>query len=357
MFSLNDSLRITPVIGPMFGYWWLTPLVFVAAGLLLGLIFERIVLVRLHKIAERTAWKGDDVVIHGIRALTTLWFLLLGLYGALLNVALPVRVHEVGLKLLAVVFILSATLAAAKIVAGLVVQAGAGAEGTNVKTASILKNVARIVVFSIGFLIVLQSLGISITPILTALGVGGLAVALALQSTLANLFAGIQILASKEIRPGDYVRLQSGEEGYIEDITWRITTIRQLSNNLIVVPNDKLAQAIVIDYYSPAKEMSLVIPVAVAYGSDLEQVERVTIDVARDVQRTVQGAVETHEPFIRYNELGESGIKLSVILRVKEYTDQYLLKHEFVKRLYARYGKEGIVIPFPTRTLYMTKEK
>ncbi len=357
MFSLNDTLQMTPVVGPIFGYAWLTPLVFIGAGLLLGLIFERIVLVRLHKFAERTSWKGDDIVIAGIRGLTTLWFLLLGLYGALLNVALPVRVHAIALKLLAVIFILSATLAAAKIAAGLVVQAGAGPAGANVKTASILRIVARIVVFSIGFLIVLQSLGISITPILTALGVGGLAVALALQPTLANLFAGIQIIAAREIRPGDFVKLQSGEDGYVEDITWRNTTIRQLSNNVVIIPNDKLASSVIIDYYSPTREMSVVIPVSVAYGSDLEHVERVTVDVARHVQRTVQGAVAEHEPFIRYGEFGDSGIKVSVILRVKEFTDQYLIKHEFIKALYARYDKEGIAIPFPQRDVHIIGEK
>ncbi len=347
MLDLKDTLNVSPIVGPIFGYAWLTPVVFIAAGLLLGLLFEKIILVRLHKFAERTHWKGDDVVINGIRGLTTVWFVLLGLYGALLNVTLPVRMFTVGRKLLVVLFIISATLALAKIVAGLVGQAGAGAENKNVKTASILKIVARIVVFTIGFLIVLQSLGITITPILTALGVGGLAVALALQGTLANLFAGIQIIAAREIRPGDFVKLQSGEEGYVEDITWRNTTIRQLSNNLILIPNDKLAQSVVIDYYSPSKELAVVVPVTVAFGSDLERVERVTVEVARDVQKTVPGTIPEFEPFVRFGEFADWGIKFSVILRAQEFTDQYLLRHEFIKRLYARFDREGIVIPRP----------
>jgi small-conductance mechanosensitive channel len=353
MFSLKDTLQITPFVGPILGYWWLTPLVFIAAGLLLGIIFERIVLVRLHKFAERTTWKGDDIVIAGIRGLTTLWFLLLGLYGALLNTALPVRVHAVGTKLLVVVFIFSATLAAAKIAAGLVTQAGAGSEGANVKTASILRIVARIVVFSIGFLIVLQSLGISITPILTALGVGGLAVALALQPTLANLFAGIQIIAAREIVPGDFVRLQSGEDGYIEDITWRNTLIRSLANNIIIVPNDKLATAIVTDFYSPSREYGFVVPVTVAFDTDLEKLERVTLDVAREAIQAADGAVVGHEPGLSYAELGEYGIKFNVGLRVQEYTKQWGLKHQFYRRLLIRYRKEGIEIPYPTRVVRM----
>ncbi len=357
MFSLKDTLHVTPVVGPIFGYAWLTPLVFIGAGLLLGLLFEKIILVRLHKFAERTHWKGDEIVIQGLRGLTTLWFVLLGMYGALLNFAMPVNVYDIARKLLVVLFIISATVALAKIVSGLVVMAGVEAENKNVKTASILKIVARIVVFTIGFLIILQSLGVSITPLLTALGVGGLAVALALQGTLANLFAGIQIIAAREIRPGDFIKLQSGEEGYVEDITWRITSIRMLSNNMIIVPNDKLANVIVTNFYSPSRELAVLVNLSVAYGSDLTIVERLTIEVAREIQKSVTGAVREFEPFIRYNDFGDSGIGFTVILRGNEFVDQYLIKHEFTKALQARYDKEGIIIPFPQRDVHITGEK
>ena len=91
--------------------------------------------------------------------------------------------------------------------------------------------------------------------------------------------------------------------------------------------------------------------VGVDYDSDLEHVERVTCDVARDVMRTVPGAVAQFEPFIRYHTFGESSIDFTVILRASEFVDQYLVKHEFVKRLHQRYRQEGITIPFPIRTL------
>ena len=353
MFSLKDTLHVTPVVGPIFGYAWLTPLAFIAAGLILGLIFERIVLVRLHKMAERTEWKGDDIIIAGIRGLTTLWFLLLGLYGALLNITLPVHIHVMGQKLLMVIFIVSATLAAAKIIAGLVALAGAGADSQDVKTASILRNVARIVVFSIGLLIVLQSLGISITPILTALGVGGLAVALALQPTLGNLFAGIQILASKQIRPGDYVKIDGGHEGTIEDITWRTTLIRSPANNSVIVPNSNLATAIVTNLHTPTREIGVTVPVVVAMNSDLEKVERVAREVARGVLKNTSGAVSNYEPLVRFNQFGDFGIKFNVILRAQTVGDQFVLQHEFIKRLQKRFAEEEIqlaVLTWPTKT-------
>jgi small-conductance mechanosensitive channel len=174
----------------------------------------------------------------------------------------------------------------------------------------------KLFVYLIGSLIILQTLNISITPILTALGVGGLAVALALQDTLSNLFSGLQIIASKQVRPGDYVKLESGEEGYVTDITWRNTAIRALPNNMVIVPNSKLASTLVTNYYQPE-----------------------------------------FEPFIRYHTFADFSVNFSVILRAGEFTDQFMVKHEFIKRLHERYQQEGIEIPFPIRTLQFRKEK
>ncbi|MCC6347545.1 MAG: mechanosensitive ion channel, partial [Nitrospirales bacterium] len=103
----------------------------------------------------------------------------------------------------------------------------------------------------LGLLIILSFLGISIAPLITALGIGGLAVALALKDTLSNLFAGLHILMERSLRIGDFVRLDAGQEGYIEDITWRTTRIRTLANNMVVIPNDKLAQSVVTNYCLP----------------------------------------------------------------------------------------------------------
>jgi small-conductance mechanosensitive channel len=186
---------------------------------------------------------------------------------------------------------------------------------------------------------------------LTALGVGGLAVALALQEPLANFFAGLFITLAGQIRVGDYVRLDSGQEGYVVDFSWRSTRLRMLANNLVVVPNAKLAQAIVVNHHLPSQDLAVLVDVGVDYGCDLRHVERVAVDVGRDVMRDVTGGVPEFDPFVRYHTFGESSIDFTVILRAKEFVDQYLIKHEFVKRLHARFNEEGIVIPFPIRTI------
>ncbi len=219
-------------------------------------------------------------------------------------------------------------------------------------SATLFKSVTFVFVFLIGLLVALQTVGISVTPVLTALGVGGLAVALALQDTLANIFAGIHLIVTRQVRVGDYIELESGESGYVIDINWRNTAIRMLPNNTVIIPNSKLASSIITNYYLPEKEMSVVIPVSVSYEDDLDKVERVTVEVAEMIQKTIPGAKRDFKPFIRYREFGDSGITFSVILRVEEFVDQYLVQHEFMKELKKRYDKEGIRIPFPQRDIW-----
>jgi small-conductance mechanosensitive channel len=186
---------------------------------------------------------------------------------------------------------------------------------------------------------------------LTALGVGGLAVALALQEPLANFFAGLFITLAGQIRVGDYIKLDSGQEGYVVDFSWRSTRLRMLANNLVVVPNAKLAQAIVVNHHLPAQDLAVLVEVGVDYASDLAHVERVVMNVGREVMTQVTGGVREFEPFIRYHTFADSSVNFTVILRATEFVDQYLIKHEFVKRLHSRFQREGIAIPFPIRTL------
>jgi small-conductance mechanosensitive channel len=216
---------------------------------------------------------------------------------------------------------------------------------------SLTRNVAWTLIAVLGLLVILHELGISITPMLTALGVGGLAVALALQEPLANFFAGLFLTLAGQIRVGDYVQLDSGQEGYVVDFSWRSTRLRMLANNLVVVPNAKLAQAIVVNHHLPSQELAVLVDVGVDYASDLRHVERVVTEVGREVMTQVAGGVPDFEPFIRYHTFGDSSIDFTVILRANEFVDQYLIKHEFVKRLHTRFNDEGIVIPFPIRTI------
>jgi small-conductance mechanosensitive channel len=326
------------------------PVVVALAGLALGLVLRRTVFARLARVAAGTRSQLDDLLVTAVSAPLPLWGAALGLYVASDLVELPGALAHVLQRTLLALFIFSITWALADLAAG-VVKVQTGPAHRALPSVTLLPNLSRIVVLVLGVLVILETLGISITPIITALGVGGLAVALALQDTLANLFAGIQVLLSRQVRPGDFVQLSSGERGYVQDVTWRYTTIKQLPNNITVVPNSKLASAITTNFYLPELDMAVLVEVGVAYASDLAKVETVTVEVGREVMREVEGGVPTFEPFIRYHTFGDSSIQFTVILRTKEVVGQYLVKHEFIKRLHRRYRAEGIEIPFPMRTV------
>lgn len=335
---------------------WLVPVVQIAGGLLLGLIVEKVVLGYLRRAATRTRSEIDDVFVASLRGMPLLWLSLAGLFAASDRLA-DFAPHWVNLanRTLLVVFLLSLTLSLARLLSGLVAILSSGSEGLLPST-SIFRNLAQLLAVVVGGLVILDTLGISITPVLTALGVGGLAVALALQDTLANLFAGLSILASGRIRIGDYIKLASGEEGFVTDIRWGDTAIRTLPNSVIVIPNKTLASTLLTNFNQPTKDLAVPVQVGVSYGSDLEKVEKVTTEVGREVMQQVKGGVPGFEPFIRYHTFGESSINFSVILRGQEFTDQHLVKHEFIKRLQRRYAQEGIEIPFPIRTVHLKSE-
>ena len=221
----------------------------------------------------------------------------------------------------------------------------------------IVHGLIRAVVICLGMLVLLDSFGVSITPVLASLGIGSLAVALALQPTLENFFSGIQIVTDKPIQIGHFIKLDSGEEGYVEKIGWRSTWIRMPQNNMVVIANKTLVNARVINYYYPSPDLVAAIEVGVPYYSDLERAEKAAVEVGLEVMREVSGGVKDFIPVVRFHTFGDSSINFTVVLWAREIGDIGLLKHEFIKRLHKRFEEEGIVIPHPIRAINYEEEK
>lgn len=332
---------------------FLTPLLVLVVVFLAALAVRRLVFRQLRHWVGRTTGKLDDLLVDSLETPFLVWSLILAIHISVQVSALPPRVVNLSSKVLLLLWMVSLTMVASRLAAAVVRAYGARAGGGQTVT-SLTQNLARLFVVSIGALLMLQQFGVSITPILTALGVGGLAVALALQDTLSNLFAGFYITLAGQIRLGDYIKLNSGEEGFVADISWRATLIRMLSNNMVLVPNAKLAEAIVTNYSLPEGRMSLLIPVGVAYDSDIDHVERVLLEEAQAGATEIAGMLSEPPPAVRFIPgFGDSSLNFTLICQVGTFVDQYIVQHEMRKRIFKRFQKEEIEIPFPIRTVIM----
>ena len=319
------------------------PVALLLAGLSAGLLVRRL-LTKL--LARHDAGKAPSRrrLLSVARGSAILWFTTLGLYLAAQAASLPPKIASLVARALLVMLIASVTWMLSRLIGGLL---SSHAEVGALPSATVITNLARGVVLLLGLLVILQTLGVSITPMITALGVGGLAVALALQDTLANLFAGLHILLSRQVHTGDFVRLEAGQEGYVQDVTWRYTSILRPGSGLLVVPNAKLAAAVTTNFTHPDANVAVPVDVTVTYDADLDLVERVSSEVAREVMQEVDGGVPDARPGIRFQKLGVATIQFSAVLTARDVASQALVRHEFIKRLLRRFRLEGIELPGP----------
>ena len=295
-------------------------------------MFKGILFLLIKRLAHRTKTKIDDAFIHAVDFPITL--LIFTSAGALVERLLPLALHTgggtnyfaYGFKAAA---ILAAIIFAERFINGLIIAYQDRVEILHT-TGGFAKIFVCFLVYGLGALVLVDSFGISITPIIASLGIGSLAVALAIQPTLENLFSGIQIAVDKPFHLGDFIKLESGEEGYVDQIGWRSTWIRVPQNNVIVIPNKSLINARLMNYCYPDREMVITVSLGVHYNSDLEMVERVLVDVGQKVLGAIEGGVKNFMPIARFHAFNHSSIDCTVALRVREFADGGLIKHEFI---------------------------
>ena len=342
--ALHDPLRLV------------APLCLLLLTVAAGYVVRRLVFRALHRWGEKTSSQVHGVLTESLGAPILIWSLIIGIYFATETLGLPDRSTHLIERTLLILTILSLTMMTSRLAGNLIRFYGGRVQGAMPVT-TLTQNLAQLLVVVVGILVLLHHLGVSVTPILTAFGVGGLAVALALQDTLSNLFAGFYVSVAGQVRPGDYIKLSTGEEGYVADITWRSTTVRAPSNNLIIIPNAKLAQAIVTNYFLPERRVSLSIPVSVSYSSDPDQVERVLLEVAKTAIGEIPGLLAEPAPSVQLIPgFGDSALNFSVNYSVTEFVAQYQVQHELRKRILKRLRREQIEMPFPSRTVYLRGE-
>ena len=334
----------------------------ISAGILLLFIIlafaSRLILTGILRVlAHRTKTRLDEMIIRALTMPVFVALIVAGLWLALVQVLQLSPQLDIVRKVALILFIGIAAIALGRVVNTFLMWYStdiAPRTKTDVdnKLIPLLRRVGMVVIYVIALLIILAQLEVEISPILAGLGIGGLVIGLALQPTLSNFLAGTYVMSDAVIHVGDYIMLDSGQEGWVEDIGWRSTKVRHWQGNLIILPNSKLAEAVVTDYEKPDKSLLFVVDCGVSYGSDLEKVERVTIAVAEEILQKYPQGTKDFKPVVRFKQFGDSNINFAVVLKSADRMGHFIIKHEFIKALHKRFSEEGIEIQYPVRKLY-----
>ena len=220
----------------------------------------------------------------------------------------------------------------------------------------LFRRVAVVLVYGIGGLLILDQLNININPLIAGLGLGGLAVALAIQPTLSNLFAGTSVMTEGVISTGDFIELENGMSGYVMDVGWRSTRIRTFQNNLVVIPNSRFAETIITNYQLPAPSVNVIVNCGVSYDSDLYQVEKICNQVMTKVLETSPSANKEYGGYFGYDKFGDSNVDFWIFAQATDRAASFQLKNTLMQSLHEEFNKSGIVINYPVRTLQLPQE-
>jgi len=321
------------------------------------------------KLAGRVKASESEIVeifFRALRGVPIYLSIVIGLYWSVTTSNLPAGLEKIFSYILFAMIVFSITRVCERTLSGFIRMKFSGSNDMTQST--LLDTIFRVAIYASGALIILDYFDISIAPIMAAMGVGGMAVAFGVRETLENIFSGLQIIVSKQIRVNDYIKLSTGDEGKVIDINWRFISVMPATEaNVVVIPNKVIAGSVTTNFSQPRDDIIVVVPIGVSYDSDLDLVERVTVEVARELQIKIDGYqpkidengndVNKLAPVVRYQAFNDSSIDFNAVLHVQTFTNQYILKHEFIKAITQRYREEGINIPFPIRTLDLPDDK
>ena len=212
---------------------------------------------------------------------------------------------------------------------------------------------SRIILAIFALLFVLDLWGVKVGPLLASLGIAGIAIAFALQSTLGNIFGGVSIILDKTVKVGDIIKLDSGEMGVVYDVGIRSTKIKTWDNEIVTIPNGKLADSRVQNFSMPDPSSRINVEFGVEYGSDPDKVKKIALDVAK----SVKDVIKEPEPRILFLNMGDFALQFKLMVWVDSLDKKWPTHQEVITKLYTELNKKKIGIPFPTRTLYMHQVK
>ena len=340
------------------------PVCILCVALMIGVAINRALTEKMRRRLKTEESDIKEIFFRAMQGVPISLCLVIGLYWVVNTSKLPTSISQLLSYLLFTSIVFTITRVVERTVSGFVnVKFSSSGQASQ---STLMGTILKAFIYASGVLIILQYYGISIAPILTVMGLSSMAIALGLQPTLENIFSGLQLILSKQIKVNDVIRV-GANEGRVVDINWRFTTIMPANEgNVVVIPNKDIAGSTSTNFSRPREDVVIVVPIGVGYESDLEQVERVTVEVAREIMIEVDGYepminsegvdINPLAPVVRYQEFADSSINFNAVLHAHKFMNQFMIKHKFIMAITKRYREEGINIPFPIRTV-LTPDK
>jgi len=350
MNTVNDAYQL--ISGNLYLRFLVILLITIIIAYLAKIILRQV----LKPLAKKTKTKIDDLIIKSLSSIIFYIVLLVGLKVGLQNFELRENVQTVFDGIINTLLILTVTLLLLKIIGNFAQQWMREWKFRTKTTADerlipLLQKVLKAVVIILAIIFVFNAWKINISPLLTTVGIAGLAIGLAVKDTLGNILGGLQLVLDKTFKVGDKVQLESGEMGTILDIGLRSTKLKTYDHEVIFIPNGYLANAKIKNFTHPDVSIRVNVDFGVIYGSDPEKVRQVVLKAIKKIETVI----EEPEPVVQFLKMSDFSLDFVARAWVKSYTEAYSTKLKMTDDIYNALNKANISIPFPTRTVYTKK--
>jgi len=350
MNTVNDAYQL--ISGNLYLRFLVILLITIIIAYLAKIILRQV----LKPLAKKTKTKIDDLIIKSLSSIIFYIVLLVGLKVGLQNFELRENVQTVFDGIINTLLILTVTLLLLKIIGNFAQQWMREWKFRTKTTADerlipLLQKILKGVVIILAIIFVFNAWKINISPLLTTVGIAGLAIGLAVKDTLGNILGGLQLVLDKTFKVGDKVQLESGEMGTILDIGLRSTKLKTYDHEVIFIPNGYLANAKIKNFTHPDVSIRVNVDFGVIYGSDPEKVRQVVLKAIKKIETVI----EEPEPVVQFLKMSDFSLDFVARAWVKSYTEAYSTKLKMTDEIYNALNKANISIPFPTRTVYTKK--
>jgi len=341
---------------------WVDPVLsvaVVAVSMLVAAIVHFAMFPLATRLTNHTPTELDDTIIRAVRLPINVGIVILGVYLSLtLTLNLPDGVQhgiDLGARAIGVLlFVILVGRVFSRVMDWAIAEQDKREHhAVDTRLLLMLRRVLVGLIYALGLLLVINTLGIPISPLIAGLGLGGVAVALAIQPTLSNLFAGTYVMTEGVVSPGDYIEMEGGVAGYVLEVGWRSTRLRTWGNNLVVVPNARFAETIITNYYEPTPPVNVYLTCGVSYSSDLARVEAVSMDVMNRVLSTSTHGVQEYGAYFGFENFGESNVDFWLFVQARNRLASFELRSELINELHRRFDEESIVINYPVRAIQL----